>query len=157
MATFDYSGLASTAERLIARFGRDVQFIRKNYVGDAVTDKPWRGPQTSTSTFSVRAAVLDYDNRNVDGEAIKVGDRRVYVAANALAAAGWGDGTTWADANYPWDNATHPWDNQESSGPDLDDVMVDEGANWKIIRVMPLKPGGTMLLFELQVRSGRAT
>lgn len=155
MATaFDYSGLATTAETLIDRFGRNVTFTRKNYFGEAVSGKPWRGPSIGTSTFSVKAVVYDYDDRAINGDTVKLGDRRVLVSADALAAAGWGDGTTWSSMDYPWGDAASPWDTQESAGPDLDDTMLDGGRNYKVVRALPIKPGGSTLVYELQVRGG---
>lgn len=69
-------------------------------------------------------AVLDYSAMEVDGTRVLATDKKVVLAKGAL-----------------------------TIEPSLDDVVVEAGgAVYKIVSIKPLKPGSTVVLWELQVR-----
>lgn len=76
MSGFNYSGLASTATRLIDKFGGDVTLRIKT---DGTYD-PIIGANTDVFTDTVvKGAKLDFDNREIDGTLIKLGDVKVII------------------------------------------------------------------------------
>ena len=68
-------------------------------------------------------AVLDYTNSEIDGTRVLATDKKVYLSVAAL-----------------------------SIGPTSSDQLVVGGISHAIIRVKPLAPSGTVVLWELQVR-----
>jgi hypothetical protein len=81
-------------------------------------------PSAGTPTdYSATVVVLDYDRREIDGTRILAADRKVLLAAGTLAIE-----------------------------PVTSDKAVIGGIEHSIIDVAPLNPGGTVLLYQLQVR-----
>lgn len=80
MAAFDYSRMASTANRLIDRFGRAMA-IRRAGVETGPPHDPTFEPPTD---HACRGVVLDFDNREIDGTLILATDRRVYLSLAGL-------------------------------------------------------------------------
>lgn len=79
--SYDYSGVRSTAERLIAKFGQPATLITMTATGG----DPWN-PVTSESETPVTVAVFDFKNSDVDGTLIQQNDKRVYLSTNGLSA-----------------------------------------------------------------------
>lgn len=77
MTKFDYSRPAATAKRLLDRFGQAGAISRSTPGGyDPVT-----GPTDPVEMQSpCTVALLEFDNRQVDGELVKIGDRRALIA-----------------------------------------------------------------------------
>lgn len=77
MAKFDYSRPAATAKRLLERFGRGGLLSRSVPGGyDPVT-----GPTDPVDLQSAcTVALLEFDNRQIDGQLIQAGDRRALIA-----------------------------------------------------------------------------
>lgn len=75
MVAFDYTRPRATATRLIERFGQTVTFHRvTTETGDA-----WNPTQTTTG-YSAKAAVLGYEDSEIDGTMVQAGDRKLYVS-----------------------------------------------------------------------------
>lgn len=83
-----------------------------------------REPTQSTADYATVAAILDYSARQIDGENIFVTDRRALVAAGPLTV-------------------------EIAVG----DMLVVGGAPLPIVRVMPLNPGGVLVMYECQLRA----
>jgi hypothetical protein len=77
----------------------------------------------AATDYAVTFVVFGYDDREVDGSRIQSTDKKVTMAQNDLAIR-----------------------------PDTTDKLLIGGVEHSIIRVQPLAPGGTTLLWELQVR-----
>ena len=80
-------------------------------------------PTQSTADTAVTCVITDYAHRERDGTSIQARDRKVYVSALDLAIT-----------------------------PNPGDKFVHGAMVYDIISVGPLEPGGTVILFELQIR-----
>lgn len=103
MATFDYEGLRADVDALLAEFGQDCVLRRQ---GAPVVVDPVEGTVTggAPEEFEVTGVVTDYEDKLVDGETIKRGDRLVYVQALERPRIGdtfvEQDGTEWAVVDF---------------------------------------------------------
>lgn len=128
MAEFNYARLKATADRLITRFGKTTtsQLVQPgSKSGNAFN------PTIGAATLhAVKAVVLEYNQRDIDGTRIIVGDRKVYVAV----------GNTDFQITPEWK---------------LKIKMKGDAAakNYSIVNVKPLEPGDVTLLWELQCRA----
>lgn len=120
--SFDYIESRADADELIDEFGQTVQ-MRK-----VTTSGPEWEPVESTEDFATKAAILDYNARQIDGENILLTDRRALVAAGPLAALG-----------------------VTEISPSVDKLVV-AGVPVPIVRVMPLNPAGVVVMFDCQLR-----
>jgi len=77
----------------------------------------------TTTSYSATAVVLDYSDYERDGTFIQTGDKKVYLSTSGL-----------------------------SITPALSDKMVVNSDTHSIINIKPLNPGGTVLLYEIQIR-----
>lgn len=84
-------------------------------------------PTLTPVPYNTHAVILDYTNQQVDGQNIFATDRRALVAAGPLVAAGV---TSIAEP----------------------DVLVVDGEEIPIQRVVPLNPGGVLVMFDCQLR-----
>lgn len=77
MSKFDYSRPAATVKRLLDRYGQSGELLRTRPGGyDPVT-----GPTEPVELQSpCTIALLELDNRQIDGESILIGDRRALIA-----------------------------------------------------------------------------
>ena len=118
MAGFDYAKSAATADRLITRFGQAATLIRQVQIGG--TD--WN-PTLADQSRDCTIAVLDYENREIDGTRIQTGDKKVLVSAVGL-----------------------------SPEPTTVDRIAISGEEHSVMSVKPLSPAGTVVLYEVQAR-----
>lgn len=88
---------------------------------------PAHDPTITTVDYTTFAAILDYNSRQIDGENILVTDRRALIAAGPLSALG-----------------------ITSIAPP--DSIVIGGVAVPVVRVMPLNPAGTVVMFDCQLR-----
>jgi hypothetical protein len=84
---------------------------------------PWEPGAGTDTDHSVQLAVIDYTSRDRDGTLIQQSDRRVLISAQGLAIT-----------------------------PTSGDQVVIGGQAYAIIDVKPLEPGGTVVMYEAQVR-----
>lgn len=120
--TFDYAAKRDTADRLLTQFGQAIAL--RSVVASGSEFEPTYTP----TDYATKAAILDYTARQIDGENILLTDRRALVAAGPLAALG----VTTIKAG--------------------DDTLVVGGAAIPIVRVIPLAPAGTVVMFDCQLR-----
>lgn len=76
MSSFDYGRSASTATRLITRFGQ-MGAVRRITPGNGPDYDP--GPGTPTD-YPARFVITEYDNREIDGTRIQATDRKAMVS-----------------------------------------------------------------------------
>lgn len=91
--SFNYNQTASTASRLIQRFGASVGMSRT--VPGAYNPANGAPAAGTTTAQTVQAVVLDYPQKYVDGTLIRAGDRRALVSAVGTTAPLAGDTFTW--------------------------------------------------------------
>lgn len=77
MSKFDYSRPAATVKRLLDRYGQSGELSRVLESGEY---DPMNGPVQTTQSSACTAALLEFDNRQIDGELIQAGDRRALIA-----------------------------------------------------------------------------
>lgn len=135
-ASFDYSGLLSTAQNLISRFGRSVTLERAS---DAPADpaRPW-GPPATTGD----------DVISVDVTAVFLGTDRGSFGAVTLGSGGGGQTNVEAKTSRVLiaQDATITIE----IGPEW---QINDGTRlWEIVSVEPIKPGGTLIYFDAQVK-----
>ena len=118
MAGFDYAKSAATADRLIKRFGQAATLIRQVHIGGPDYD-----PTFAKQSRDCTVAVLEYENREIDGSRIQTGDKKVLVSAVGLS--------------------------PEPSTADRIDIGGEEHA---VVSVKPLSPAGTAVFYEVQAR-----
>lgn len=115
---------AATAERLIAKHGRDMTLYQLSRSA-ADSNKPWEGASTGfADSLTGKALLTDYTDDEVDGEIIRRTDKKLLFAAKT---AGMKDLTKF-------------------------DKLDDGGSIYSIVRVKLLKPGTTSILYTIQVR-----
>lgn len=120
MTSFDYAKTASTATRLLQRFGRSVTLTRRTPGSyDPTTGGPGAG---TTAAHAGTAALFDYQQKDIDGTHIRVGDQRAYIAPDLAVT------------------------------PQTGDTLTVGSDVWSIIASRPLAPAGTVVLHEAQVR-----
>lgn len=120
MTAFDYSKPAATAQRLLERFGRAVTLTRKTPGAyDPATGAPGAG---TTATHAGTAALFDYQQKDIDGTHIRVGDQRAYIAPDLAVT------------------------------PQTGDTLTVGGDTWSVIASRPLAPAGVIVLHDVQVR-----
>lgn len=119
--TFNYVASRATADRLLANFGQSVSLRRISSGGT-----PWE-PTQSTTDYATTAAIFDYTSRQIDGENILTTDRRAFVAAGPLTAAG-----------------------ITSIAPP--DALVIGGTAIPVVRAVALSPAGTVVMYDCQLR-----
>lgn len=123
MSTFDYARSRDTADRLIARFGQ-AGTIRRTVVTGGNAYDPTSGTATTTD-HAATLVVTEFSNSEIDGTRVLATDKKVLVAAGGLAIT-----------------------------PEPGDKVVEaDGTIYDIVPpVMPLKPAGTVVMYQVQCR-----
>lgn len=135
MATFDYAKSAATAQRLLKKFGRQIE-IKRSVPGNGPPHNP--GP-ASWITYSATAATLPaskgtieaFDNR-LDGGTL-IDERLRYVIMSPQ--------MTRTSASGP-----------ETIEPKSTDVLTFDGHKWTVLGCTPLNPAGTPVLYPMGVK-----
>lgn len=122
MTAFDYSRSVATAKRLIARFGKAGAIRRTSYTDSAGTPWDTSDDVVNVTDHTVTLVVTDYALRERDNTLIGATDRRVLISTDGLAIT-----------------------------PTSADLVVVDGAAHEIVRISPLQPGSTVILWEAQV------
>ncbi|XAI94570.1 head-to-tail stopper [Pseudomonas phage vB_Pa-PAC4] len=121
MARFD-SAIA-LAKKLIKKNGQAVTL--RGFTTNAAPDpaKPWKPGGNVAADQTIEAVFLDYEQRYIDGQTIRMGDQRVFMPAESLTAP-----------------------------PEVEGLVLRGLEVWKVIAVKPLNPNGQAIMYELQVR-----
>jgi len=112
-----YTRAQNTADRLITKYGKDIVISKKTNTGDA-----WN-PTQSTTTQTVKGAVLDYSQNNIDGTLVLSGDKQVYITARDL-----------------------------DFAVEKEHTLTIDGANYAIVNLITLKPADVVVYYEAQAR-----
>lgn len=121
MGRFD-SAIA-VAKKLITKNGQLVTLRGFSGTAGADPEKPWRSGTPTAQDQSIEAVFLDYEQRYIDGQTIRMGDQRVFMPAEGLTAP-----------------------------PEVEGLVLRGLEVWKVIAVKPLNPNGQAIMYELQVR-----
>jgi hypothetical protein len=117
---FDYAKTAATAARLLLKFGRAVTLTRVTPGAyDPATGAPGTG---TTATHAGTAALFEYQQKDIDGTHIRMGDQRAYIAPGLAVT------------------------------PQTGDTLTIGSDVWSVIASRPLSPAGIVVLHEAQVR-----
>lgn len=116
-----YDNLAKTALRLIASKGRSITILYKTPgVYSAQADKILGA--TSPVPVDTKAAIVNYDDRLIDGALIITGDRKAVIAAKGL------------------------------EKPQSGDIISDGGVEYSVVRTAEIGPGDTPIIYNVQIR-----
>jgi len=135
-AGFDYSGLKSTADRLIARFGRAATLRRASQsTADPANDPlgPPNSSGTDIQTIPVTAVFLDLERD-----------------AFTTTGAGIGRGSTPVEEKNVRVLVEAATELPEEMGTEW--TLIDGTRLWKVRLARPVAPGDTLLYYELEVR-----
>ncbi|WP_312381618.1 hypothetical protein [Stutzerimonas balearica] len=129
-----YDRMASTALRLIERFGQTVTLrdtvpgeydpVDGSQTPDVEVDQP---AQAILQDYALQQSGMSY----AEGTVIKQGDKKILVAAMTN------------DANGQPVQLTPPT---------LTTIVIADGATWTIVNIKEINPAGTPLVYELQGR-----
>jgi hypothetical protein len=121
-----YGEMVDTTEELMAEFGQ-------NFTVTAVTSgaySPSTGAATTSATTQTAVGIEElYKAREIDGTLIKAGDRRLLISPRNSAGAA-------------------------LTTPSVGHTVTLDGEPWRIERVEPLQPGGTVVAIYLHLRKG---
>lgn len=121
-----YDDMAETAAELLTEFGQSVTLT---HVAAGSYDSATRTTAAGTPTTQTGVAVEDtYSAHSIDGTLIKTGDKKLLLSALNSAGA------------------------QITPPKPEDTAALAGGAPWTIVKVDPVQPGGTPVLYVLQVR-----
>ncbi|MGI4847551.1 MAG: hypothetical protein ACRYGK_05365 [Janthinobacterium lividum] len=126
--SFDYAKSAVTADRLIKKFGQAVR-IRRITVG-AYDPALGEAPMTKLDHDGI-GALLDFEQRDIDGSRIKVGDQRLLLSPKKA------------------DGSAMPL-------PTTDDLVVIGTTEYSVQPSKQLAPAGVPVLFDLHIRGTSA-
>ena len=120
-----YDRMASTALRLIERFGQTITLrdtvpgeydpVTGSQTPDVEVDQP---AQAILQDYALQQSGMSY----AEGAVIKQGDKKILVAAQGL------------------------------TPPQLTTTVLADGATWTIVNIKEINPAGTPLVYELQGR-----
>ncbi len=122
---FDFTKPQATANRLLTRFGQAVT-LTKTVQGSY---DPTTGLITNTTTTQTgTGAVMEYNNRNVDGTLIKQGDRQLLLSP-FLASGG------------------------SLVAPAVGDTVTIGGTVYTVTQVKQVNPAGTCVMYDANLRA----
>lgn len=118
-----YDNFAALASRLIRLRGQSVTFTRQ--VAGTIDPITGIGTAGAPITFTGFGLVFDYDQRLADGVQIQAQDKRLLLEP-ALSG---------------------------GNLPAIDDVVTTANGNYTVVHVAPLAPDGTVVKYDVQLRS----
>lgn len=119
--TFDYASLRDgPTKRLLARFGAPLKVYRRT---EGAYDPATGIASVAESAMTLNGVITDYSARQVDGDRIRAGDKRVLLDPSGV-----------------------------SKFPEVGDYMVIGGSNHMIVATSHVNPAGTVVLLDCTVR-----
>jgi hypothetical protein len=119
-----YSKMQATANRLLKGKGQEITLTRRT----AGTYGPATGTAAvTTTTQTAYGAMFEYGDKNIDGVLIKEGDKQLLLSALNSA------GTALV-------------------APQLNDTVTINTVVYTVVRIKPLSPAGTTVLFDCNIR-----
>jgi hypothetical protein len=125
--SFNYARAALTATRLIKNFGKGSAPVKPLPNDNAIIriskTGPAYNPVLTETLHPCQLAVVEYEKTERDGTLIMVGDKKAFVAVEGV-----------------------------TIEPTTADRLIIDGESHAIMDVLPLKPGATVVCWEMQVR-----
>jgi len=119
-----YAKMQATANRLLKGKGQEITLTRRT----AGTYDPATGTAAvTTTTQTAYGAMFEYGDKNIDGVLIKEGDKQLLLSAINSA------GTALV-------------------APALNDTVTINTVVYTVVRIKPLSPAGTTVLFDCNIR-----
>lgn len=128
MADYDFTALAATALRLIARFGRDVQIVT-NSPTPLVAGQEWLGPVATVASVTARAVWVDRNQLTKGGGGSSLSES---IAGRFLVAA----------SSFP-----------SAYNPNTAQNVVDGSKTFGVVKVNIVKPASLPLVYEFDVEA----
>lgn len=128
MATFDYGRSKATAARLIKRYGQAGAIRRTTMTGG----DPWN-PTPETNDYDCTLVVIEYSAFERQGSTIGATDKRVLISTEGVTIPAYDD------------------DPDSANAPTERDQIVVGAKVHEVVRVDPLNPGGTVVMWDAQV------
>lgn len=123
----NFARLRATATRLVRKNGRDV-VLRRDSRQAKNDDKPWRGNRPCPAEeITVKAAIVSYREKDIDGERIKRGDRQAVIEV--------------------------PVKNSEDVDARFYDLIEDRDEKWRIVTMDKVEPANLTVVYIAQLRA----
>ena len=119
-----YSKMQATANRLLKGKGQEITLTRQTA---GAYDPATGTASVTTTTQTVYGAMFEYGDKNIDGVLIKEGDKQLLLSALNSA------GTALV-------------------APQLNDTVTINTVVYTVVRIKPLSPAGTTVLFDCNIR-----
>lgn len=117
-----YADMAATAHELLAEFGLAMTLARPSSSAPAYDPTTGEATPVSPGTYTVTGAKFDYIVSEIDGSSVLFGDQRVYLSTSGGVL------------------------------PRPGDTLTIAGSVFRVMRVSELAPGGTAVIYDVQVR-----
>jgi len=119
-----YSKMQATANRLLKGKGQEITVTRQTA---GAYDPATGTAAVTTTTQTAYGAMFEYGDKNIDGVLIKEGDKQLLLSALNSA------GTALV-------------------APQLNDTVTINTVVYTVVRIKPLSPAGTTVLFDCNIR-----
>ena len=119
-----YSKMQATANRLLKGKGQEITLTRQ---AAGAYDPATGTAAVTTTTQTAYGAMFEYGDKNIDGTLIKEGDKQLLLSAINSA------GTALV-------------------APALNDTVTINTVVYTVVRIKPLSPAGTTVLFDCNIR-----
>jgi hypothetical protein len=119
-----YSKMQATANRLLKGKGQEITLTRQTA---GAYDPATGTAAVTTTTQTAYGAMFEYGDKNIDGVLIKEGDKQLLLSALNSA------GTALV-------------------APQLNDTVTINTVVYTVVRIKPLSPAGTTVLFDCNIR-----
>jgi hypothetical protein len=119
-----YAKMQATANRLLKGKGQSITLSRQTA---GAYDPATGTAAVTTTTQTAYGAMFEYGDKNIDGVLIKEGDKQLLLSALNSA------GTTLV-------------------APQLNDTVTINTVVYTVVRIKPLSPAGTTVLFDCNIR-----
>lgn len=121
MAFYDQEIIVATT--LISDFGKDVTLRRYTDAAAPDPNRPWLKGSRSSSDTVVKAVLLQFSEKDIDGTLVLMGDKKALIAGSSL-----------------------------TTRPTNRDKLIDGSDEWSIISVQTLSPNGQEILYAAKLR-----
>jgi hypothetical protein len=119
-----YTESIADAKELIEEAGRSTILRQNTNVTAEDALQPWDGVGTTNLDTTVIGVFLNYHQKYFNQTLVRMGDQQLLLAASSL----------------------------DTIVPNLRDTIVDGTDIWKVVDIMPLKPGAEVIMYTLLIR-----
>ncbi|MBT2326120.1 hypothetical protein J7E62_27710 [Variovorax paradoxus] len=118
--SFDYAEVAAEVDGILVEYGADATLTR--VTPGAYDPATGTTGAASTTTWAGTGAKFDYEQRDIDGSLVRMGDQRVYLSTVGIV------------------------------NPKTGDTLTIGGTVYQVIASRPLQPALTAVLYDVQIR-----